>query len=189
MATAATTPEPALLTAEAFARRPDSGFPEELVEGRIVPMTPPRPYRGYVCNRVGRLLANYVEDHDLGYVLNNDSGVITRRDPDTVRGADVAFYSFARVPKGSLPRTTYLDVPPDLVAEVLSPDDRWPDVLAKVAEYLNVGVAVVLVLDTGRRDVQIYTADGAVRTLDAASELTLHTPLDGFRVAVARLFE
>lgn len=189
MATAATTREPALLTAEDFARRPDSGHPEELVEGRIVPMTPPRPYHGFVCNRFGRLLANHVDDHDLGYVVSNDSGVITRRNPDTVRGADVAFYSYDRVPKGSLPRTSYLDVAPDLVAEVLSPDDRWPDVLAKVAEYIQAGVAVVLVLNTERRDVQVFATDAPVHTLDADADLTLPAPLDGFRVAVARLFE
>jgi Uma2 family endonuclease len=189
MATAAATPEPAPLTAEAFAHRPESGFPEELVEGSVVASPLPPPFHGLVCANFGWLLGDFVSRYAPGYVLSNRTGVITRRDPDTVRGADVAFYSFARVPKGSLPRTTYLDVPPDLVAEVLSPDDRWPDVLAKVAEYLNVGVAVVLVLDTGRRDVQVYTADGAVRTLDSASELTLPAPLAGFRVAVARLFE
>ena len=50
-----------------------------------------------------RILGNHVYDNDLGRVLSNDSGVITERGPDTVRGADVCFYSFVRVPKGPLP--------------------------------------------------------------------------------------
>ena len=45
----------------------------------------------------------------------------------------------------------YLDTPPDLVVEVFSPSDRWPKVLAKVAEYLDAGTTIVLVLDDPRR--------------------------------------
>ena len=145
MSTASVT-TPALLTAEEFAQRPDPGYPEELVRGRIVPLPMPKPRHGEICNRVGRILGDCAEDRDLGRVLSNDTGVITERGPDTVRGADISFYSFARVPKGPLP-DRYLDTPPDLVVEVLSPSDRWPKVLAKVAEYLDAGTTVVLVLD------------------------------------------
>src|SRR5207249_8014547 len=90
----------ALFTAEEYAQRPDPGYPEELVRGRIVPMSQPTRRHGQICNKVGRILGNHAEEHDLGHVLNNDSAVITEREPDTVRGADVAFYSFARLPKG-----------------------------------------------------------------------------------------
>ena len=41
---------------------------------------------------------------DLGRVVTNDSGIVTQRDPDTVRGADVAYYSYARLPKGGSTR-------------------------------------------------------------------------------------
>src|SRR5271165_889101 len=119
MSTAFATTEP-LLTAEQFAQRPDSGHPEELVRGRVVPMPMPRPRHGEICKKVGRILGNWVEEEDLGRVLSNDTGVITERDPDTVRGADISFYSYARVPRGPLP-DRYLDTPPDLVVEVLSP--------------------------------------------------------------------
>ena len=45
----------ALLTAEEFAQRPDPGYPEELVRGRIVPMPISRPRHGEICSRVGRV--------------------------------------------------------------------------------------------------------------------------------------
>ena len=48
---------------------------------------------------------------DLGHILINDSGIITRRNPDSVRGADVFYISFIRMPRGTLPQS-YLDVPP-----------------------------------------------------------------------------
>jgi len=184
----ASAPTPALLTAEEFAQRPDPGYPEELVRGRIVPMPLPKPRHGEICNRAGRIFGNCAEDRDLGRVLSNDTGVVTERGPDTVRGADVSFYSFARVPKGPLP-DHYLDVPPDLVVEVISPSDRWPKALAKVAEYLDAGTAVVLVLDDKRRIAHLFRADGTTRMLGPDEELTIPELFDDFRVLVGRFFE
>src|SRR6186997_1051401 len=90
----------AILTAEEFARRPDPGYPEELVRGKIVPMPMPKPRHGEICGKTVRILGNRVDDHDLGRVLSNDTGVVTERGPDTVRGADISSYSYARVPEG-----------------------------------------------------------------------------------------
>src|SRR5438477_11112897 len=118
----------ALMTAEEFGSRTDPGYPEELVQGRILTIPPPTPRHGQVCSKVVRLLGVFADEHDLGHVLCNDSGVITERDPDTVRGADVTFYSYARVPKGPIAKG-YLAVPPDLVVEVRSSDDRWGEFL------------------------------------------------------------
>lgn len=177
-----------LHTAEEFAHRPDPGYPEELVRGRIVAMPLPPPRHGQVCAKVVRLVGNYADDHELGHVLSNDSGVITERGPDTVRGVDVAFYSYSRVPKGPLP-AKYLDIPPDLVFEVRSPEDRWPKVLAKVAEYLNAGVGVVVgVLDPERSTLHLYEGDQPVRILSEHDELTLPGLLGEFRVAVSCFF-
>src|SRR4051812_27751143 len=123
MATAEAT---ALMTAEEFGERPDPGYPEELVRGRIVAMTVPGRRHGAVCLKAGRLVGNFVEDRDLGHVLCNDSGVITRRGPDTVRGADIAFYSYARLPRGPLAKGYGPEVP-ELIIEVRSPSDGWRD--------------------------------------------------------------
>ena len=67
----------ALMTAEEFGQRPDPGYPEELVQGRIVGMPPPDRRHGYVCLKAGRMFGNFVDEHDLGRVMSNDSGVIT----------------------------------------------------------------------------------------------------------------
>jgi Uma2 family endonuclease len=179
---------PNLITAEQFAERPDPGYPEELVRGRIVPMSMPKPRHGEICSKAGRIFGNFVEDLDLGRVFCNDTGVITERGPDTVRGADISFYSYARVPKGPLP-DRYLDTPPDLVVEVLSPSDRWPKVLAKVAECLDAGTTVVLVLDDERRLAHVYRADSAPRLLGAEDELSIPDLLGDFHVKVGRFFE
>jgi Uma2 family endonuclease len=178
----------ALLTAEEYARLDDNGRPSELVRGRIVEMNPPIPRHGQICSKVDRIVGNFADEHESGHVISNDSAVITERDPDTVRGADISFYSFRKVPKGPFPRG-YLSVVPDLIFEVRSPDDRWKKIQLKVGEYLAAGVSVVCVLDDDPSTAYVYAADQPVRTLTADDELTFPDILPGFRVQVRRFFE
>ena len=176
-----------LLTADEYLHLPDDGTHTELVRGRVVPMNMPKPRHGQICARLVRMLGNFADEHALGHVLSNDSGVVTERGPDTVRGADVAFYSYARVPPGPLPRT-YLTVVPELVFEVRSPTDRWRAILGKVAEYLGAGVGVVCVLDEVTETVHVYTDEEAVRVLRDDQALELPDLLPGFRAEVRRFF-
>jgi Uma2 family endonuclease len=93
-----------LLTAEEYINLPDQfDGPTELVKGELVTMPPTSPRYGRNCARISYYLQRYLEDNDKGQVLTNDSAVVIERDPDTVRGADIAFYSNSRVPKGPLP--------------------------------------------------------------------------------------
>ncbi len=177
-----------LITAEQFAQRPDSGYPEELVQGRVVTMPVPDRRHGYVCGRADRIFGNFVDARDIGRVMCNDSGVITERDPDTVRGADVAYYSYSRLPKGALP-AGYGPETPELVVAVRSSNDRWREVLEKVSEYLNAGVLVVVVLDPEPQIAHVFSADDPPRTLASDEELILPGVLDDFRIAVGRFFE
>lgn len=185
MSTAAET----LLTAEQYRLLPDNGRHTELVRGKVIAVNMPAPRHGYFCNKVGRILGNFVEEHDLGRVMNNDSGVVTQREPDTVRGADVCYFNYKRLPKGPLPES-YLPVVPELVVEVRSPGDRWSKVFTKVGEYLDAGVSIVCVLDTQTETLTVYPADELQRVLTADDELTL-PDLFGpeFRVPVRRLFD
>jgi Uma2 family endonuclease len=105
-----------------------------------------------------------------------------------VRGADVAFYSYARVPRGPLPQG-YLAVAPELVFEVRSPTGRWRDIHAKVAEYLEADVLMVCVVDEQSQTAQLYHADLPPRILTLDEELTLPEVLGDFRVPVRLLFE
>jgi Uma2 family endonuclease len=177
-----------MLTAEEYLQLPDYGCPSELVRGRIVAMNVPSFHHGLICNRLGRLIGNYAEDHHIGYVLNNDAGVITERDPDTVRGPDVSFYSYSRVPKGTIP-AGYPDVVPEVAIEVRSPTDGWPKVLAKVSELLTSGVDLVYVVDAQSQSVFGYTASHPQSVLSGDEEMSFPSPLEGLRIPVKRLFE
>jgi Uma2 family endonuclease len=179
----------ALMTAKEFAKRPDPGHPEELVRGRIIAMPPPDRRHGKVCGQAYYLMRQYVDAHDSGHVMSNDSGVITERNPDTVRGADVAYYSYARLPKGPL-KPGYGPEVPELIIEVRSAGDLWRKVLRKVTEYLDAGVLKVVVLDPAKRKAHVFSADeeGPIE-LGPEDELTFPGLLEGFWVAVHRFFD
>src|SRR5437868_12784 len=159
MATMITATGERLLTIEEFAELPDRGRPTELIRGRVVEINPPYSYDGYVCGKVTLIIGGFIQANDLGYSTSNDSGVITEREPDTLRGADFTFHSYAKVPRGKLPKRGYVDVAPDLIIEVRSPGDSWKYILAKAAEYLNAGVVIVCVLDPERETATVYRAD------------------------------
>jgi Uma2 family endonuclease len=151
-------------------------------------MNNPAPRHGQICSKVNCIVGNYADEHDLGHVVVNDSGVVTEHDLDTVRGADVAFYSFSRVPRGKF-SLGYPTVVPELVFEVRSPTDRWAKLLAKVIEYLEAGVSVVCTLDQVSEAVLIYRSEELPRTLHNSDELYLPEILGELRVSVQRFFE
>jgi Uma2 family endonuclease len=176
-----------LLTADEYAALPDTGVPTELIRGVVVSMNPPRLRHGLVCANASFLFRTYAREHRCGRVFSNDSGVITERDPDTVRGADVAYYSYERLPKGELPG--YSPAPPEVVIEVLSPDDRPGRVAAKVQEYLNVGVSAVVVLDPEIEIAHLYHSGEAAIELSAEQELRLTMIAPEFSTKVSAFFE
>ncbi|GIW86091.1 MAG: hypothetical protein KatS3mg108_0415 [Isosphaeraceae bacterium] len=159
----------------------------ELVRGAIVAMAPPPgPEHGYYCLAIAAALRDYGRRTGHGYALTNDVAIRIR--DDTVRGADVCYYSHQRLPRHRLgPQPA--PVPPELVAEVLSPHQPADQVIEKVADYLHAGVATVCVVDPRQRTITVYRRDnptprllGPGQTLDAIPELP------GFSCPVADLF-
>jgi Uma2 family endonuclease len=180
-------PPPKLLTAEEYAAMPDDGRTTELVKGVIVEMPSPSSSHGYVCGNFAFQLNLYVRQRDLGRVVSNDSGVITERGPDTMRGVDVAYYSYDRVPRGPLPPGYW--PAPELVVEVRSPSDRTSVVMAKVSEYLAAGVRVVLVAWPEQTTIMAYSEEFFNRSFGAGEDLVLPELFPDFRVPVRTLFE
>jgi Uma2 family endonuclease len=177
----------ALLTAEEYLLLPDLGQPNELVRGRIVMMNMPGSRHGLICNRIGAYLLNFVEEHDLGYVLSNDSGVVTERGPDTVRGADVSYFSYQRIPRGALPEG-YPSVSPEIVFEVRSQHDRIKPMREKASEYLKAGVLVVCLVDPKAKTIEVHLPNGEPTKLAGDQELTFPVILPRFSLPLARLF-
>jgi Uma2 family endonuclease len=175
-----------LLTAEEFSRlpQPEDGSQQELVQGVVITMLPPKAPHGVCCSKIHLRLGTFVETNKLGTVCCNDTGFITERDPDTVRGADVAFWTterLAELPKG------YIEVLPDLAVEVVSPSDHFTRVQKKVNHYLTKGVRLLWVVDPEDRSLTVYRPDKPLRILGERDTLSGEEVLPGFSCPVAEL--
>lgn len=181
---AAVTPR---LTAEEFVER-FGDRRADLVRGVVVETPMLGSAHGKICYRVALLFGQFIEEQSLGHVMINDTTVVVARDPDTARGADVLFVRYERLPRDAL-TSGPLTVRPDLIVEVRSPSERWIDLLEKVAESLQAGVTVVLVLDPPTRSATVYRSDRRQEVVEAEEALTLPDILPGFSVRVGQFFE
>lgn len=177
----------ALMTAEEFILRyPDHNV--ELVKGVVKEVSMPFLQHGKICATMSYLIMDHALKNDLGHVMSNDSFVKTRSNPDTIRGADVCYFSYERLPRGEVPEGL-LAVIPDLVVEVRSPSDTWSEIFTKLGEYLGAGVRAVIVLDAASTSASVYRPEELQQIFHNGDELTVPEVLPGFAVAVRRLFE
>ena len=158
----------------------------ELVQGEIIRLMPTGHSHGYIEALLAALLVMFVRKHKLGRVLTGEVGVYTERDPDTVRGMDVAFISNERL--AEVTSKSYLDVAPELVVEVMSPDDRWTVIQQKLAEYFTIGVQLIWVVDPRLEQVHVYRSLTDIERLTNEDMLTGGEVLPGFELSVAELF-
>jgi Uma2 family endonuclease len=154
----------------------------ELVRGRLVVREPPGTRHGVIAASLGYHLSDFVRRHGLGLVCAQDTGFKIASDPDTVRAPDVAFVRQERA--DLIPERGYAELAPDLVAEILSPDDRPAEVLAKVADWLAAGTTLVWLVDPQRSVVHVYRADGSLTLLGAHDSLDGESVLPGFSCPV-----
>jgi Uma2 family endonuclease len=145
---------------------------------------------GYVAGNVTAILHNFVRQHGLGRVFSNDTFTKTRvkEASETLRGPDVAFVSFARMPKGTIPQGP-LPCAPDLAIEVRSPSDRIPELSAKATEFLEAGVTVVVVIDPETESLAVYREDEFPIRMHNSDVLTLPDVLPGFSIEVKKFFD
>jgi Uma2 family endonuclease len=177
----------ALATAEQLERYSSDDRRCELVKGRIVRMSPVGPEHGRRVVRLIVLLEPHVRVRDLGLVLT-EVGFKLASNPDTVRAPDVAFVRRDRIPSPLPPG--FLHGPPDLAIEVLSPEERRSEIAAKIDEYLEAGVAAVVVVDPERHEMTLHRRSAAPIVARAADEtIELGDVIPDFTLRVGDVFD
>ena len=192
MSTAAPTAPPSsaspLMTGEEFVLI-DGHEQMALIEGVLVKEPDmPSVTHGEICLNVGGELRQFVKANKLGRVCGNDTSLRLKRNPDTVRGPDVCYFSTGRMPPGQrLEGVT--DVIPELVIEVRSPSNTWAVLLAKVALYLEAGVTAVIVVVPEDETATVYRLNEFHQTFHNGDVVELPDVLPGFAVPLKRFFE
>ncbi|MFN3334340.1 MAG: Uma2 family endonuclease [Caldilinea sp.] len=174
----------ALVTGAELLEMGDIG-PSELVEGEVVPMSPTQNLHGWLVMELARRLGNFNAERRLGWVLGAESGLFTRRNPDTVRGMDIAFISRQRLP---ILAPGFLEIAPELVVEIVSPSDRWDSIRKKITEYFDAGVDRVWIVEPSQHKVLVFRAPTQLTELGEGDILRGEGVLDGFELPLSELF-
>jgi Uma2 family endonuclease len=174
------------ITAEYLLRTPGLGRCE-LVRGELIRMSFAGAEHGLIISNIGVPLWAYVSRAGLGGVFAAGTGFHIAHDPDTVRAPDVAFVMRDRLPS-PLPKG-FFPGPPDLAVEVVSPDDRMSEVLAKVQNWLDAGCRVVWLVDPRRQTVHVHQSGSEIQVFGLSDTLADGPLLPGFSLAVAEIFK
>ena len=181
-----TTPVPTRISAEEFLYLPE-GEGHELVDGELVEVG-----MGFDSSWIGgelhRRMANFVLERGLGITAPQETGIQVWPDrPNLVRKPDAMFIRAGRMPA---PRPQgWLRVVPDLVVEVISPNERAEVIEQKLIEYRRASVPLVWVLYPSSRTAHVFRADRSYTELGPEDVLDGEDILPGFRCPLAELFD
>ena len=150
-------------------------------------MSPAGGRHGRIAGKLFLRIGNIVEQHDLGQAFAAETGFLLERNPDTVRAPDVSFVSYGRLGEFT-DHAGYLPLAPDLVAEVVSPNDTSSEVEEKAISWISAGVRIVLIVDPQTKTIREYRSASEVRIYHEDSDVTLHEVLPQLTIHVSDLF-
>ncbi|MDZ7363789.1 MAG: Uma2 family endonuclease [candidate division KSB1 bacterium] len=131
-------------------------YPAELYNGRVVYKMANYEHSRIQIN-VGSALRNYEKSHPIGHTLTELNVRLWKDRPTESRVPDVCFIVKDRIPKN---KRRFPDVAPDLAVEIVSEDDSYNKIMAKVKAYLQQGTKVVWVIFASTQEVLVCTTAG-----------------------------
>ena len=183
-----TTSKNKLLTAEDLLRLHGQGVKGELICGVLKEKVSAGAEHSFIAGNLLAAFHGHVRSGRLGRVGGTDGGVLVRRNPDTVREPDVFYVSAERLPLAVRVRG-YLEVVPELVAEIVSPSDTEQDIRKKIAMWVDHGVSMSLEVRPATRTIQVHRPGASAVTLTGDDELEGGDVLPGFTLPLSEIFD
>lgn len=175
-------------TADELLRLPRGRNRYELIRGELKTMAPAGYEHGTLAALITSLLLTHVRAQNLGAVTAAETGFKLASNPDTVRAPDTAFISQKRLDEVG-PVQGYWPGAPDLAVEVVSPNDLYTEVSDKVAEWLEAGSGMVVVVNPRRQQVFVHAPDADVKVLEIDDTLDGGEVVPGWQLPIKELFE
>ena len=178
-------PKPGTATIDDLLRLNGQGGMFELVDSTLVEKT--MGWReSLIAIVLGRLLSEFVETKNLGLVSGPDG--FMRILKSQVRGPDVAFVSWDRLPEGVVPAEPVPEIVPDLAIEVLSAGNTYAEMSRKRREYFHAGVRQVWMADVSERTVAVYSDIMYYEMFDEHATLSGGDILPGLQISLSQVF-
>ena len=105
-----------------------------------------------------------------------------------MRAPDAAFVSHEKL-SAAPPSSSYLQVAPDLVVEVISPNDTSTDVEANAEQWLEAGSRIVLVADPKNQTLRLYKSKAQIEVLHSGEAFSSGDLCGDWKVSVNEIFD
>lgn len=175
-----------LLSAEDWLQFPDDGRFYEVVEGELYVSPPPTTEHQRIAGHLYTMLRRHLEATSQGEVLFAPVGVrLSEHDvvePDLV---------VMRAEHAERVRDRWIEGPPDLVVEILSPGTAGRDLVLKRELYERAGVPEYWIVDPKSRSVEVLHLERGRYGRDRyanPSDLIRSRTLSGFQVSLEAIF-
>lgn len=182
------------LTFDEWLQLPETKERYEIVDGEMCMSPGATVFHQRIMRRIERPLSDFVESNGLGEVFTPPLDVLIRQEPLRTRQPDVLFLNAQRKVIGGpdeAAATKFLDVPPDIVVEILSPSDTRSALGNKLPDYQSINVPECWLFDpvTFTASVLDLTGDEPRQVTLLGMEDTLTSALlPGFELKLSEIF-
>ncbi|MBW4507647.1 MAG: Uma2 family endonuclease [Scytonematopsis contorta HA4267-MV1] len=173
------------LTLEEFFALPESDITYELVDGQAQPKMSPKRFHSRLTLALSLLLTQSAQNR--GEVGIEWAVTLTRNGKDWVPIPDLLYISYSRLPDDTITDEA-CPVPPDLVIEIISPEQTFAQMTEKAADYLTAGVLRVWVVDAKAKAITIFYPDAPLQTKRGNDSLADFF-LEGLQLTPQQIFQ
>ncbi len=152
------------LTYDDYLRLPETVQRYEIIDGEIRMSPSPTPVHQRILLRLAMKMATYVQERQLGEIFVAPLDLVVSREPLRVRQPDLMFVHKDR---SEVIGAHHLEGAPDLVVEVLSPENTRREIQDKLADYARIGVREIWLVSPEAQTVEVLQASshGGLRRL------------------------
>jgi len=123
----------------------------EIRDGERYDMAPTSFEHGDIEGKFYKLLTRHLESK--GHIAVGEVGVLISKKPLKIRAADVVYISKEKSPERP---KGILEIPPDLIIEIISETNTAWEITDKVRDYLLIGVERIILIEPKTRTASIY---------------------------------
>jgi Uma2 family endonuclease len=179
----ATAPKP--LTLEEFLKLPEEEPALELADGEVTQKVSPKGQHSVLQGALFKLFDDSARHSKLALAFPE----LRSSFAGASRVPDVSLYRMGRIPRDAKGRVANdFFTPPDLVAEIVSPEQRVNTLVRRCLWFVNHGVQIALLVDPDDESVLLFRPNTIPRALVGDNPIQIDDVLPGFTLSVAELF-
>jgi Uma2 family endonuclease len=176
---------PKVLTLEEFLKLPEEKPALEFQDGMVDQKVSPKGQHSTIQVALSGLIDAFGRSHELACAFSE----LRTTFAGASRVPDVAVYRWDRIPLNANGEIAdEFTEPPDLVVEIVSPEQRVNALVSRCLWYVGHGVTVALLVNPADKSIVLFRADRIARSLDSADPIEIDDIMPGLGLTVQRVF-